>query len=121
MLLPVPYFLLTFTLPEGLRDLARCRQKLIYRLLFRASAAATQELAHDQRFIGGQIGMFGVLQTWTRNLAYHPRVDMALKGLMTIAYRYPHLLGNGGVDFILNELVPGDIREATRPRSRSSK
>ncbi|MFC4456568.1 hypothetical protein [Deinococcus sonorensis] len=36
--------------------------------------------------------------------------DMALKGLMTIAYRYPHLLGVGGVDFILNNLVPDNIR-----------
>jgi hypothetical protein len=36
--------------------------------------------------------------------------DMALKGLMTIAYRYPQLLGDGGVDFILNNLVPDKIR-----------
>jgi hypothetical protein len=28
MLLPVPYFLLTFTLPEGLRKVARRHQKL---------------------------------------------------------------------------------------------
>jgi hypothetical protein len=80
MLLPVPYFMLTFTLPEGLRDLARRRQKLIYRLLFRASAAATQELAHDPRFVGGQIGMIGVLQTWTRDLAYHPHVHYLVPG-----------------------------------------
>jgi hypothetical protein len=35
--------------------------------------------------------------------------DMALKGLMILAYRYPHLLGNGGVDFILDTLVPANI------------
>ena len=80
MLLPAPYFMLTFTLPEGLRDLARRRQKLIYRLLFRASAAATQELARDPRFVGGQIGMIGVLQTWTRDLAYHPHVHYLVPG-----------------------------------------
>lgn len=80
MLLPVPYFLLTFTLPEGLRDLARRRQKLIYRLLLRTSAAATQELARDGRFIGGQIGLIGVLQTWTRDLAYHPHVHYLVPG-----------------------------------------
>lgn len=40
---------------------------------------------------------------------------MALKGLMTIAYRYPDLLGEGGRDFILNELVPGGIREGHPP------
>ena len=42
MLLPAPYFLLTFTLPEGLRKVARRHQKLFYHLLFRVSAAATR-------------------------------------------------------------------------------
>jgi hypothetical protein len=73
-LLPVPYFLLTFTLPAGLRVFARQHQRLVYEALFRASAAATQQLARDPRFIGGQIGMIGVLHTWTRDLRYHPHV-----------------------------------------------
>ena len=72
LLLPVPYFMVTFTLPAGLRAVARSNQKLIYDLLFRSSAAALQELAADPRFVGGQIGMVGVLQTWTRDLIYHP-------------------------------------------------
>ena len=74
LLLPVPYFLLTFTLPAQLRQLASQNQKCIYNLLFRASAQATQQLARDPRFVGGQIGMVGVLHTWTRKLAYHPHV-----------------------------------------------
>jgi hypothetical protein len=74
MLLPVPYFLLTFTLPAGLRELARHQPRLIYDLLFRMSAEATQKLAQDPRFVGGQVGMVGVLHTWGRNLAYHPHV-----------------------------------------------
>ena len=73
-LLPVPYFLLTFTLPATLRPLARSRQKLIYNLLFRAAAAATQQLAQNPRWLGGDIGLMGVLHTWGRNLAYHPHV-----------------------------------------------
>jgi len=80
LLLPVPYFMVTFTLPEGLRALARQQQRLIYNLLFRASAAALQELAHDPRFVGGQIGCLGVLQTWTRDLAYHPHVHYLVPG-----------------------------------------
>jgi hypothetical protein len=80
LLLPVPYFLLTFTLPDGLRSLALGQQKLIYNLLFRASAAATQQLAQDPRFVGGQIGMVGVLHTWGRNLAYHPHVHYLVPG-----------------------------------------
>jgi hypothetical protein len=74
LLLPVPYFMLTFTLPSELRDLAYRHQKLIYDLLFRASSQAVQKLARDPRFIGGQIGLVGVLQTWTRDLIYHPHV-----------------------------------------------
>ena len=74
LLLPVPYFLLTFTLPSGLRDVVRSNQKRMYNLLFRISAAATQKLARDPRFVGGQIGLIGVLQTWARNLTYHPHV-----------------------------------------------
>ena len=74
LLLPVPYFLLTFTLPAALRKFARHQPQLVYDLLFRASAAATQQLAHDPRFLGGQIGMVGVLHTWTRDLRYHPHI-----------------------------------------------
>jgi hypothetical protein len=72
MLLPVPYFLLTFTLPAGLREFARRQPRLIYDLLFRMSAEATQKLARDPRFVGGQVGMVGVLHTWGRNLAIIP-------------------------------------------------
>lgn len=74
MLLPGPYFLLTFTLPAELRSWARSQQTLFYNILFRASAAATQELAQDPRFLGGTIGMMGVLHTWGRDLSYHPHV-----------------------------------------------
>ena len=80
LLLPVPYFLLTFTLPSQLRQLASHNQKLIYNLLFRASAQATQKLARDPRFVCGQIGMVGVLHTWTRNLFYHTHVHYLVPG-----------------------------------------
>jgi hypothetical protein len=74
LLLPVPYFLLTFTVPAGFNVVARSYQRLLYDLLFKTSAAATQQLAHDPRWLGGQIGMVGVLHTWGRNLAYHPHI-----------------------------------------------
>ena len=72
LLLPVPYFLVTFTLPAELRAMARQHQRRSYALFFRTSAAALQQLAQDRRFLGGQIGMLGVLQTWTRDLRYPP-------------------------------------------------
>lgn len=79
-LLPVPYFMVTFTLPAALRALALHYQQRVYNLLFRTSAAALQQLAQDPRFIGGQIGMMGVLHTWGRNLAYHPHVHYLVPG-----------------------------------------
>ena len=74
MLLPVPYFMLTFTLPAALCEIVRSNQNLLYNLLFRISAAATQHLAKDPHFVGGQIGLVGILHTWGRNLAYHPHI-----------------------------------------------
>lgn len=73
-LLPVPYFMITITLPAELRNITRLHQKELYNLLFRSSADALQELALDPRFVGGQLGLIGVLHTWTRDLLYHPHV-----------------------------------------------
>jgi hypothetical protein len=51
-----------------------------YDALFRASADSLQSLAHNARFIGGQLGMVGVLHTWGRNLSYHPHVHYLVPG-----------------------------------------
>jgi len=52
----------------------------MYNLLFQTSAAALQTLALDPHYLGGQIGMMGVLHTWTRDLAYHPHVHYLVPG-----------------------------------------
>ena len=80
LLLPVPYFLVTLTLPEALRPVTRSHQTLLYTLLFQTSAAALQTLALDPRHLGGQIGMVGVLHPWTRDLASHPHVHSLVPG-----------------------------------------
>jgi len=80
LLLSTHYFLVTFTLPEQLRSLARRNQKTIYNLLFRAASQALLQLAQDPRFCGGLIGMVGVLHTWTRALLYHPHVHFIVTG-----------------------------------------
>ena len=80
LLLPGTHFLVTFTLPAELRAVARSNQKLIYNLLFRASAAALLELARDPRFVGARLGLVGVLHTWTRQLLYHPHVHYIVTG-----------------------------------------
>ena len=80
LLLPVPYFLLTVTLPSELRRVARSHQKQVYDLFFRTSAKAIQQLARDPRFVGGQMGLVGVLHTWGRNLSYHPHIHYLIPG-----------------------------------------
>ena len=80
LLLPVAYFLATFTLPQGLRSLARGHQQVLYALLFQASQQALQKLAADPKYIGGLLGLIGVLQSWTRDLRYHPHVHYLIPG-----------------------------------------
>jgi hypothetical protein len=81
MLLPVEYFLFTFTIPEDFRDLARSNQKIFYNLLFRVSSECMQRLAHDKRFLGGETGMVGVLHTWTQTLQYHPHIHYVIPAI----------------------------------------
>ncbi len=47
------YFLVTFTLPAGLRPLARSHPKKIYTLLMKAAADALQKLAADMSHSSG--------------------------------------------------------------------
>jgi len=80
LLLPVEHFMVTFTLPEPLRALARSHQKLFYGLLMRCAAEALQSLGYDPAWVGGQLAMMGVLHSWSRDLNYHPHVHMIVAG-----------------------------------------
>jgi hypothetical protein len=71
----------TFTLPQELRRLVRSHQKMLYHLFFQAASQSLQILAKDPRFLGGEIGMMGVLQTWTRTLEYHPHIHFIIPGM----------------------------------------
>lgn len=90
LLLPVPYFLVTFTLPADLRPLAFANQRQVYECFFRASAAALQQLAQDPRLLGGQLGMLGILQTWTRDLRYHPHIHYLIPAVVRTPDRSIH-------------------------------
>ena len=73
-LLPVSYFHIVFTLPHELSALALQNKRLLYDLLFRASAATLLELAGDPKHLGADIGFLGVLHTWGQNLHHHPHI-----------------------------------------------
>jgi hypothetical protein len=80
-LLPCPYFLVTFTLPAELREVARSHQRPVYGALFRASSEALRAVMADPKFIGtARPGFFGVLHTWGRALEYHPHVHYVVPG-----------------------------------------
>ena len=51
-LLPVPYFLATFTVPEQLRPVFAARPEAMHAALFRESAAALQQVAAQRRLLG---------------------------------------------------------------------
>jgi len=78
--LPVEHFLVTFTLPAGLRGLCRSEQRTVFDAFFRASSEALSELALDPRFVGGSPGMAGFLQTWRRDLGWHPHIHYIVPG-----------------------------------------
>ena len=88
LLLPVPYFMTTVTVPEDLRLAFRHRQKQLYSIFFKASAKALVTLARDKRFLGADIGLIGVLQTWTRMIAYHPHIHFLIPGGGIIGNRW---------------------------------
>src|SRR6266576_7271818 len=73
-LLPTRYVHLVFTLPRELAPLALQNKRVIYNLLFQASAATLLEIARDPRHLGAEIGFFSVLHTWNQRLQHHPHV-----------------------------------------------
>ncbi|MFQ5904639.1 MAG: transposase zinc-binding domain-containing protein, partial [Candidatus Binatia bacterium] len=79
--LPGPHFLITFTVPEELRDFIRSHQRVCYDALFKASSEALKLLAKDERFIGTDLpGFTGILHTWGRQLQYHPHIHYIVPG-----------------------------------------
>jgi len=80
-LLPTHYFLLTLTLPQGLRKVARSHQTIVYAAMFSCAHAALRKLAKDKRFVGStRIGYLAVLHTWGNTLQYHPHLHIVIPG-----------------------------------------
>jgi hypothetical protein len=75
-MLPCDHYLLTFTLPQELRAVARSHQSTVYAALLREAAASVQSLAHDRTWVGGTLAILAVLHTWSRTLEYHPHAHL---------------------------------------------
>jgi hypothetical protein len=79
--LPGHHFMITFTLPKGLRRFIRSHQRFGYPAMFRASSDTIKKLAADEKYIGGDLpGFLGVLHTWGRQLVYHPHIHYLVPG-----------------------------------------
>ena len=80
-LLPVDYFLVTFTLPAELRPVASRYPKIIYDLMFALASQAVMEAMGNPKRLGGLIGLTGVLHTHSRRLGYHPHIHFIVPGV----------------------------------------
>lgn len=79
-LLPVEYFMATFTLPKELRILACNHQDAIFNLLFACASSTLKDFAVNPKNLGAEIGMTAVLHTHNRRLDYHPHVHVVVPG-----------------------------------------
>ena len=91
-LLPVNYVHVVFTIPHELSWLALQNKKVIYDLLFHASAATLLEIAADPKHLGAEIGFLSVLHTWGQNLQHHPHIHCVIPsgGLSLDHQRWVH-------------------------------
>ena len=118
-LLPVQYYLVTFTVPQALRMVLRANQRACYGALFDCGAKTIVELASGKRFIGSdRMGFFGALHTWGRDFTvYNPHVHFVVPGggVSADGLKWQSAPEN----FLLPEraaakIFPGKFREAMR-------
>ena len=79
-LLPVGYFHLVFTLPDPIADIAYQNKRVIYDLLFKASAQSMLTIAADPKHLGARIAITAVLHTWGSAMTHHPHLHMIVPG-----------------------------------------
>lgn len=77
-LLPVPYFLVTFTVPEEVRFAFAARPEVLIERFFREAARALQTVASHPRHLGAELGLMGVFHNWGRQLQHHPHLHFVI-------------------------------------------
>src|ERR1051325_10358176 len=79
-LLHTQYFHVVFTVPEQIAPIAYQNKKVVYGILFRATAETLRTIAADPQHLGAEIGFFAVLHSWGSNLLYHPHLHCVVAG-----------------------------------------
>lgn len=75
---PAEYFMLTFTVPGQLRNLAWHKQRLVYTLLFESAWQTLKLFFLNDKKLSGVPGAIAVLHTHSRELNFHPHIHMVL-------------------------------------------
>lgn len=78
--LPAQYYLITFTLPNQLRDLAWKNQKTIYSLMCACVQDVLKTFTRNDKKLQGTAGFTTVLHTHSRRLDYHPHIHVVMPG-----------------------------------------
>jgi hypothetical protein len=73
-LLPVKYYHVVFTMPHELNGVVMAHRKLLFKLLFDASAQTLLTFAKDPKYTGATPGIISVLHTWGQQLSFHPHI-----------------------------------------------
>lgn len=79
-LLPVCYFHLVFSPPHALVPLMWQNKKILFGLLFEASAATLSEVAANPARLGAEVGFLSILHTWGQTLQRHPHIHCVVPG-----------------------------------------
>ena len=79
-LLPVAYFMATFTLPYELKSLTWHHQKVVYSILFLCASSTLKDFGLNPKNLGAEIGMTMVLHTHSRMLNFHPHIHVVVPG-----------------------------------------
>lgn len=79
-LLPVCYFHLVFSVPHALVPLMWQNKRVLFSLLFEASATTLLEVAANPARLGAELGFFSILHTWGQTLQCHPHIHCVVPG-----------------------------------------
>jgi Putative transposase/Transposase zinc-binding domain len=79
-LLPVTYYHVVFSVPHRLVPLMWQNKRVLFGLLFEATAATLLEVAANPKRLGALIGFLSVLHTWGQTLQPHPHIHCVVPG-----------------------------------------
>ena len=79
-ILPIAYYHVVFTLPHFINPVLSYNKELIYELLFSSSSETLLTLGRNPKWLGGEMGFYGVLHTWGQTLWQHAHVHYIVPG-----------------------------------------